>query len=195
MVLLAGFFKFCVPLLRSVFLYQSRPKLFRPLIPSSARGINGGPRRSTEVVLNEQFLPGASMKSSRSKDATSATRAKTSLAAMAAVAILASIAAPNDYGLESAKPDLQSTFKKPGRGVIRQATRVRTLKWGLLRCIILAQKRESGTGNSPRSGSAGSRDASPVVQGIGCVMVSGAAAGCQADRARRRAFGVGTRGG
>ena len=26
-------------------------------------------------------------------------------------------------------------------------------------------------------------------------MVSGAAAGCQADRARRRAFGVGTRGG
>ncbi len=102
---------------------------------------------------------------------------------------------PNDHGLESAKPDLQSTFKKPGRGVIRQATRVRTLKWGLLRCIILAQKRESGTGNSPRSGSAGSRDASPVVQGIGCVMVSGAAAGCHADRARRRAFGVGTRGG
>ncbi len=28
-----------------------------PLIPSSARGIDGGPRRSTEVVLNEQSLP------------------------------------------------------------------------------------------------------------------------------------------
>jgi|GEM_PF-5197505 len=28
--------------------------LFRPWIPSSARGIDGGPRRSTEVVLNEQ---------------------------------------------------------------------------------------------------------------------------------------------
>src|SRR5271165_2379579 len=27
--------------------------LFRPWIPSSARGINGGPRRFTEVVLNE----------------------------------------------------------------------------------------------------------------------------------------------
>ncbi len=33
-------------------LYQSRPKLFRPLIPRSARGIDGGPRRFTEVVLN-----------------------------------------------------------------------------------------------------------------------------------------------
>ena len=30
----------------------------------------GGPRRSTEVVLNEQSLPVASMKSSRSQDAT-----------------------------------------------------------------------------------------------------------------------------
>ena len=28
-----------------------------------------------------------------------------------------------DYGLESAKPDLQSTFKKPGAGVIRRASR------------------------------------------------------------------------
>jgi len=37
--------------------YQSRPQLFRPLIPSSARGIDGGPRRFTEVVLNEQSLP------------------------------------------------------------------------------------------------------------------------------------------
>ena len=54
------------------------------------------------------------MKSSRSEDATSTTRAKTSLAAMAAVAILISLAARIDYGLESAKPDLQSTFKKPG---------------------------------------------------------------------------------
>jgi len=128
----------------------------------------------------------------------SATRARISLAAMVAVAILASLAARNDYGLESAKPDLQSTFKKPGRGVIRRAllcARARTITWGLLRCVILAQKRESRTGNSPRSGSAGSRDASQVVRGIGCVMMSGAAAGCQADRARRRAFGVGTRGG
>src|SRR5271166_2585045 len=38
-------------------LYQSRPQLFRPLIPSSARGIDGGPRQSAEVVLNEQSLP------------------------------------------------------------------------------------------------------------------------------------------
>ena len=60
---------------------------------NSARGIDGGPRRFTEVVLNEQSLPVASMKSSRSQDETSATRAKTSLAAMAAVAILASRAA------------------------------------------------------------------------------------------------------
>gem|GEM_PF-4967780 len=74
---------------------ESRPELFRPLIPSTARGIDGGHRRFTEVVLNEQSLPVASMKSSRSQDATSATRAKTSLAAMAAVAILASIAARN----------------------------------------------------------------------------------------------------
>src|SRR5208337_2441985 len=31
--------------------------LFRPWIPSSARDIDGEPRRSTEVVLNEQSLP------------------------------------------------------------------------------------------------------------------------------------------
>ena len=31
--------------------------LFSPWIPSSARGIDGGPRRFTEVVLNEQPLP------------------------------------------------------------------------------------------------------------------------------------------
>jgi hypothetical protein len=31
--------------------------LFRPWIPSSARGIDGDPRRFTEVVLNEQPLP------------------------------------------------------------------------------------------------------------------------------------------
>ena len=37
------FFKFCVPLLRSVFLYQSRPKLFRPLIPSSAQASTADP--------------------------------------------------------------------------------------------------------------------------------------------------------
>jgi len=82
-----GFFLF------STFLYQSRPKLFKPLILSSARGSDGGPRRFTEVMLNEQPLPVASMKSSSSQDATSATRAKTSLAALAAVAILASMAA------------------------------------------------------------------------------------------------------
>ena len=39
------------------FLCQSRPKLFRPLIPSSTRGIGGGLRRFTEVGLNEQSLP------------------------------------------------------------------------------------------------------------------------------------------
>ena len=43
--------------LNSTFLYQSRPQLFRPSIPSSARGIDGGPRRFTGVVLNEQSLP------------------------------------------------------------------------------------------------------------------------------------------
>ena len=31
----------------------------------------------------------------------------------------------NDYGLKSAKPDLQSTFKKPGGGVVRRAPRAR----------------------------------------------------------------------
>ena len=31
--------------------------LFRPWIPSSAHGIDGGPRRFAEVVLNEQSLP------------------------------------------------------------------------------------------------------------------------------------------
>jgi len=39
-------------------LYQSRPELFRPSIPSSARRIDGGPRRFTEVVLNEQYSAG-----------------------------------------------------------------------------------------------------------------------------------------
>jgi hypothetical protein len=66
---------------------------FQAIDTRSARGTDGGPRRFTEVVLNEQPLPVASMKSSSSQDATSATRAKTSLAAMAAVAILASMAA------------------------------------------------------------------------------------------------------
>src|SRR5208283_886500 len=64
---------------------QCTAHLFSLWIPSSARGIDGGPRRFTEVVLNEQALPVASMKSSRSPDATSATLAKTSLAAMASV--------------------------------------------------------------------------------------------------------------
>jgi hypothetical protein len=31
--------------------------LFSPRIPSSARGIDGGPRRFTEVVFNELSLP------------------------------------------------------------------------------------------------------------------------------------------
>src|SRR5208337_211227 len=38
------------------FLYQLRSQLFRPWIPSAARGIDGGPRRSTEVVLTEPSL-------------------------------------------------------------------------------------------------------------------------------------------
>ena len=36
--------------------------LFSPWIPNSARGIDGGPRRFTEVVLDEQSLPVASLK-------------------------------------------------------------------------------------------------------------------------------------
>src|SRR5208283_4198421 len=40
-----------------IHLDQSRPKLFRPSIPSSACGIHGGLRRFTEVELNEQSLP------------------------------------------------------------------------------------------------------------------------------------------
>ena len=31
--------------------------LFSPWIPSSAHGIDGGPQRSTEIVLNDQSLP------------------------------------------------------------------------------------------------------------------------------------------
>ena len=42
--------------------------LFRPWIPSSARGIDGGPRRSTEVVLNEQSLPVQRNKSERKEN-------------------------------------------------------------------------------------------------------------------------------
>ena len=55
----------------------------------------------------------------------------------------------NPYGLESAKPDLQSGFKKPGAGVIRRASRARarTLSWGLLRRVILAQRCERRTGS------------------------------------------------
>ena len=44
------------------FLDQLRPLLCRPWIPSSARDIDGGPRRFTEVVLDEQSLPLASLK-------------------------------------------------------------------------------------------------------------------------------------
>jgi hypothetical protein len=35
---------------------HARPQLAGPLVPSSARGRDGGPRRSTAVVLNEQAL-------------------------------------------------------------------------------------------------------------------------------------------
>ena len=41
-----------------------------------ARGKGGGPRRSTEVMLDEQFLPVTSLKSRSSEDAMSATRAE-----------------------------------------------------------------------------------------------------------------------
>src|SRR5271157_610335 len=41
----------------STFLHQSRLELLTPLIPSSARGIDGQPWRFTEVMLNEQSLP------------------------------------------------------------------------------------------------------------------------------------------
>jgi hypothetical protein len=37
-------------------LYQSRPELFRPSVPSSTRGIDSGTFRFTEVVLNAQSL-------------------------------------------------------------------------------------------------------------------------------------------
>ncbi len=36
--------------------------LFRPWIPNSTRDVDGGPRRFTEVVLDEQSLPVASLK-------------------------------------------------------------------------------------------------------------------------------------
>src|SRR5271157_1362113 len=53
------------------------------------------------------------------------------------------------YGLESAKPDLQSTFKKPGGGVVRRAprARARASKWEMVRRVILAQERERRTGS------------------------------------------------
>ena len=53
----------------------SRGPSFSDHFYPARRGIDCGPRRSTEVVLNEQPLPEASMKSSRSEDATSTTRA------------------------------------------------------------------------------------------------------------------------
>ncbi len=39
------------------FLDQLRPQLFRPWIPSSARDIDGGSRRFTEVVLDGRSRP------------------------------------------------------------------------------------------------------------------------------------------
>jgi len=51
-------------------------QLVRPLMPGSARSIDGERRRFTEVVLNEQALPAAGMKLSRLQDATFAAQAK-----------------------------------------------------------------------------------------------------------------------
>ena len=49
---------------------------FSPWISGSAHGKGGGPRRSTEVMLDEQFLPVTSLKSRSPEDAMSATRAE-----------------------------------------------------------------------------------------------------------------------
>jgi len=38
--------------------------------------------------------------------------------------------------LESAKPDLQSVFKKPGASEGRSLARARTTKWETLRCFL-----------------------------------------------------------
>src|SRR5208337_5666464 len=46
--------QFCVS---RTFLDQLRRQLLRPWIPSAARDIYGGPRRFTQVVLDEQSLP------------------------------------------------------------------------------------------------------------------------------------------
>ena len=43
---------------------------------------------------------------------------------------------PNHDGLESAKPDLQSVFKKPGAYEGRSLARARTTKWETLRCFL-----------------------------------------------------------
>ncbi len=89
------------------------------------RGSDGDPRRSTEVVLNEQALPVASMKSSRSRDARSVMRAKTKLEAMTAVAVLASRAArvvafrsnltPCGWGVPETLRGISETSSKPTR--------------------------------------------------------------------------------
>jgi hypothetical protein len=42
----------------------------------------------------------------------------------------------NEDGLESAKPDLQSTFKKPGAYEGRSLARARATKWATLRCFL-----------------------------------------------------------
>ena len=70
----------------------SRGPSFQAIDTQLGGGIDGGLRRFTELVLNEQPLPVASMKSSSSQDATSATRSKISLAAMGAVATRALMA-------------------------------------------------------------------------------------------------------
>ena len=64
------------------------------------RDIHGGPRRFTEVVLDEQSLPVTSLKSRSSEDGTSATRANTPLAVTVAVATRA-LMAPRTPGFST----------------------------------------------------------------------------------------------
>ena len=103
---------------------------------------------------------------------------------------------PNDYGLESAKPDLQSTFKKPGAGVIRRASRACAyLKLGIASARYFGSKVREEDGELTKERSGGEPEWEPNGAGIMRVMMSGAATGCQADRARRVALELGTGGG
>src|SRR5208337_5027694 len=101
-----------------------------------------------------------------------------------------------DYGLESAKPDLQSTFKKPGAGVIRRASRACAyLKLGIASARYFGSKVREEDGELTKERSGGEPEWEPNGAGIMRVMMSGAATGCQADRARRVALELGTGGG